>query len=80
MDITYPRTAFARLIGVAAAFLTRTDHRSATPGGRVDAPAEREIALAPMRRRELAVSGTNGSDFLLSRAGPLGPYYGAIRR
>jgi len=75
MDITYPRTTFARLTGAASAIFMR-----AATTGHVDTPAEREIELAPMRRRELAIKGMNGSDSLLFRAGPLGPNYGAIRR
>lgn len=74
MDITYPRTSIARLGEIAAAIFTRADHRAAFTSDR------RDFDLAPMRRRELAVSGMNGNEILLARVGPLGPYYGAIRR
>ena len=74
MDITYPRTTFARLAGIASAIFARTNRPlTATETGR-------GIDLPPMRRRELAARGMDGNELLLARVGPLGPYYGAIRR
>ena len=74
MDITYPRTTFARLAGIAYAIFTRTEGPAATT------VTGRGSDLAPMRRRELAARGMDGNELLLARVGPLGPYYGALRR
>ena len=74
MDITYPRTTLARLAGLASAIFTRTDYPAAVT------LADREIDLAPMRRRELRSSEFAESHMLRAGVGPLGPYFGGLRR
>ena len=80
MDITFPRSKLARLINILGiAFAARPAGTPETDCAEM-VMARAQQGYAPMRRREFRPNEFAGTDVLLARAGPLGPYLGALRR
>jgi hypothetical protein len=80
MDITFPRSRLAQLINIAGiAFAGRLAGTPETDCAEMVTTRAKQ-GFAPMRRREFRPNEFAGTDVLLARAGPLGPYLGALRR
>ena len=81
MDITFPRSRLARLADIAITALTTRDINRMETSRRATAtsPSPTTTRRYAAATREIPRALADGS-LMQARVGPLGPYFGALRR